>query len=732
MSNVADIHAKPQPLPVNFEAIPGALKDHAQWLMWRYDWNPEREEWVKVPYRADGHGKASSNNPASWAAFAQAEAAYKRGGFDGIGFALWADDPFTIVDLDKCQGESWAVDMIEALDSYTEESPSGNGYHVVVEASKPRLMGCKSKDFHSSKVEVYSAERYMTFTGHHVSSTPSTVERRQDALEDVCGPLMGKPKQTPVKPAATPVGDDGELLDRMFRACKGSRELFSGNGSDDASADDLSLCNHMAFMTGSDAARMDRLFRQSALMRPKWDERHRGDGASYGQMTIETAIRGTRNAYDPKRGRAPEDRAILDAEAKEALEAAKEIDTSSRLPDFPQDLMALPHGLGEIQAYIYNRMKYPHPAAAGFAAMSTLTTFAQRHVTIDSYQGLGLNEYYLVFAPTGFGKEDLRTPAKVILGELEDSFGGGERASKLKWAAPSSAQGLHQILQDDGNSAMFLADEFAEWLRMSHKDPTKQQALGYLMQLYSGAFNTVHPGNAVTRKYEDVKNPRVSILATSTAEAMLQSMTEEHAHSGAYNRWVILAMDNDRIQKRYSGMRYEVPTDVLSAVKWVDDLEETHMSISREAWEVFVKIDSQTVEPMRHSDNVMAGRLSEQAIKMAGLIALSDQRVEISASDMETAYSIRLGLYHRSKALLDDSGAIDGQHVTSQAVGQIEGALQRNHTIYRSQLPKLSRKYKALSVRDREAVVSALVDGGSMSQVPGSKAKFMSHLYLDR
>lgn len=108
MNQAATVPAKPETLDVNFEAIPGALKDHAQWLVWRYDWSAGREEWAKVPYRADGQGKASSNNPASWAAFAQAEAAYRSGGFDGIGFALGADDPFVIMDLDRCQGEARA------------------------------------------------------------------------------------------------------------------------------------------------------------------------------------------------------------------------------------------------------------------------------------------------------------------------------------------------------------------------------------------------------------------------------------------------------------------------------------------------------------------------------------------------------------------------------------------------------------------------------------------------
>ena len=34
----------------------------------------------------------------------------------------------------------------------------------------------------------------------------------------------------------------------------------------------MALCALLAFWTGKDTARMDRLFRRSGLMRPKWDE----------------------------------------------------------------------------------------------------------------------------------------------------------------------------------------------------------------------------------------------------------------------------------------------------------------------------------------------------------------------------------------------------------------------------------------------------------------------------
>jgi len=47
---------------------------------------------------------------------------------------------------------------------------------------------------------------------------------------------------------------------------------------------------------------MDRLFRQSGLLREKWDEVHFADGSTYGEKTIERAISNTSEFYDPGRG----------------------------------------------------------------------------------------------------------------------------------------------------------------------------------------------------------------------------------------------------------------------------------------------------------------------------------------------------------------------------------------------------------------------------------------------
>lgn len=97
-----------------------------------------------------------------------------------------------------------------------------------------------------------------------------------------------------------------ELLDRAENGGEFLALFDAGDtspyGGDDSSAD-LALCNHLAFWFGPDPARIDRMFRRSALMQEKWDKRHHGDGRTYGQGTIDEALAGRTEFYQPRQPR---------------------------------------------------------------------------------------------------------------------------------------------------------------------------------------------------------------------------------------------------------------------------------------------------------------------------------------------------------------------------------------------------------------------------------------------
>jgi len=277
--------------------VPVELKQRQQWVCWRRE---ERDgKLTKVPYRADGAGKASTTDAATWASFEAANRAYSAGGYDGIGFVFTEADPFTGIDLDHCRDsqtgeiEAWAKTIIDSLRSYTEITPSNTGVHIIVEAKL--APGGNRKD----KLEFYDRGRYFTITGAHLEGTPVTIEKRQSELADLHARTF--PKAAPInKPGGNgshPVDlADTELLAKAMSAANGAafsrlwRSDTSAHGGDDSAAD-LALCCHLAFWTGNDPARMDALFRQSGLYRPKWERE------DYRDRTIARAIETTRETY---------------------------------------------------------------------------------------------------------------------------------------------------------------------------------------------------------------------------------------------------------------------------------------------------------------------------------------------------------------------------------------------------------------------------------------------------
>ncbi|MDG4562965.1 MAG: DUF927 domain-containing protein [Candidatus Competibacter sp.] len=291
-------------IPPNFENIPAELAGLSQWVLWNLETRNGKE--TKVPYQPTG-ARARVDDPSTWSDFATVVEACGRFGFSGVGFVLTADDPFSGIDIDGCLNpetgelDPVAAKIVAALPTYSEISPSGRGLRLFVNGALPP--GRRRK----GKVEMYDAGRYLTLTGARFG-TVADIAPCAAELAAVHAEIFGEaPRETPKPSKATPATpidlDDAKLLELATRAKNGAafRALWSGDtsghGGDDSAAD-LALCNLLAFWTGCDADRMDRLFRQSGLMRPKWDSK-RGEGETYGSWTIRKAIRDCQKTYQP-------------------------------------------------------------------------------------------------------------------------------------------------------------------------------------------------------------------------------------------------------------------------------------------------------------------------------------------------------------------------------------------------------------------------------------------------
>lgn len=95
---------------------------------------------------ATGEG-AKAGKPSTWGTLEQAIEGVNTGRFDGIGFEFATGGGIVGIDLDHVvdpetgEVQSWALEIVQRMDSYTEYSPSGTGLHIFVGAISPAAAG---------------------------------------------------------------------------------------------------------------------------------------------------------------------------------------------------------------------------------------------------------------------------------------------------------------------------------------------------------------------------------------------------------------------------------------------------------------------------------------------------------------------------------------------------------------------------------------------------------------
>ena len=153
--------------------------------------------------------------------------------------------------------------------------------------------------------DVYSEGRYFTVTGQHVAGTPTHdrgTHRRPwpSYMRASSQRLQREPAEGATHPMITV--DDAALLAKAIDAKNGARSLRCGQATPaltTATTQRPIRRSVICWRSGPIAtpAGLIALFRQSGLMRPKWDER-RG-AQTYGELTIARAHRELHRGLHP-------------------------------------------------------------------------------------------------------------------------------------------------------------------------------------------------------------------------------------------------------------------------------------------------------------------------------------------------------------------------------------------------------------------------------------------------
>lgn len=135
---------------------------------------------------------AEIDNPETCGTYRQAVEAVSKYGLDGIGIVL--KDGLLGIDLDHVvtsEGETIAAAnyIIQTMNSYTEKSPSGDGFHILALGSlPPKETRQANKNFKDEttgriyKIEAYDSGRYFTVTGNVINSQPINERTQQAAI----------------------------------------------------------------------------------------------------------------------------------------------------------------------------------------------------------------------------------------------------------------------------------------------------------------------------------------------------------------------------------------------------------------------------------------------------------------------------------------------------------------------------------------------------------------------
>lgn len=234
-------------IPLNPNSIPVAMRELPHWLYWKRE--PDKNgKPTKVPYMVSKRRKGSSTKPGTWASFATALAGLtsSNGSFpyDGLGFALQGSG-IVFIDFDHVRNAEtgeiapWASEIITALDSYTEISPSGDGLHVYALGKLPEKAAGIEREFSDgTRVEMYDTGRYTTITGAPLANSPDDlcvrdVQSLYARLKNgEVGPDQGKPttekKKQSAPTAGSKAGSVRTLLEKFGLVIAATEDPYQG------------------------------------------------------------------------------------------------------------------------------------------------------------------------------------------------------------------------------------------------------------------------------------------------------------------------------------------------------------------------------------------------------------------------------------------------------------------------------------------------------------------------
>jgi hypothetical protein len=495
--------------------IPNELTQLHQWMTWNYI------DGAKVP-------AGKSNDPATWKAFEVVRNLPRKA------FVFLADDPYCGVDLDDCidDGEiaEWAMNIVNRFHgiAYCEISPSETGLKLITRAKKPTGSRCSN----GQGVECYDHARFWTMT-ERVLGTMTTIGDGQTAIDWLCAeflkqPDIGIPISGP-KPLATLLAQraTGNATNILQRATAYVEALSVGVPGDLRNAA-FRNAGHLHSIVGEYGERLsiDDVYGFLQM----WNSRNPQ------QLKDKELYDAAKNAA--KNGTLPADK----------LPEVRTVDSE----DFSDvDLTAILRGWNDIGkaddeefalsmiptvGLMHEVVKFYRSVAfieSNMLALAIVVSFCQMIFgrRVMSSSGLRTNDYNIVLAGTGTGKEFCETTITMIL----------ESAGEESFMIPPDVQSGNGLLKalSVSPSSIWVSDEFGKLLEavFDKKGNTHLKTVGSnLLKLYGKSEGTYGGAAHADGVRNRIVQPNLTLIGLATPSSVFDYLSPASVSDGLFGR----------------------------------------------------------------------------------------------------------------------------------------------------------------------------------------------------
>lgn len=503
---------------------------------------------------------------------------------------------------------------------------------------------------------------------------------RIEDLESIIGQHQHQRRHHGSDEKAAPPPEDQVVIERLLLDSDAAA-LFRGAwaecGYPSQSEADLALCRFITRHT-TDRTQVDRIFRQSKLMRPKWDERHFGDGRTYGEGTLDKVF---------------ED--LASTETDEASEEPPEFDPTDTF-EIPtvivDDLIAsAPEIVRDYVEWACTNGSYHNPAYALASALAWIGM-----ATARGYYGptnLSTNLYIAALGPTGCGKDQYVIAALRRMAAAADAaLRHGLTTNGFNTRAIdsfASGQAVEAALAQLGGSIQLLLSELGKTLERARANGAPDFFRSFeelLLRLYGRDFDVVPrkiyaPTQGRRRVQQDeepapLHHPCLALIGGMTPE-QVKSLNREALETGLLNRFIVIP--SPQLKYRPLTVFVDPPPHLVT---WMNRVHRGFLNLPRsgpaldvhvpwgpDAEECYRKLATQFANATWTESNPLHNRADMKILKIALCLALArdgeqaQAEAQLTVADLEWASEfLRRANDAAVRAILGLGGLVADKH----------------------------------------------------------------------